>query len=271
MANTPITWEEIIVNKLSKKADYSFLIAPTVGADSISTDSEQRINNFLESHGCKFRLAKGYGMTEVASAVSFTPNNKINKIGSVGIPFSHTLVAIFDPETGKELPYQEQGEICISGPSVMLGYFCESQSSEEVLRMHSDGRIWMHSRDLGHMDEDGFLFVDGRLKRMLINHIGFKIFAPKIEAVLDQVPGVEKSCVIGVKDTEHGVGQIAVAFVQVTKGSSTIQKEIYAECKDKLPQYAWPNIIQVVDNLPYTRAGKVDYLALEKYAREIRG
>lgn len=271
MANTPIMWETIISSKKSRKTDYSFLITPTVGADTISTEGERRVNEFLQTHGSKYKLAKGYGMTEVSSGVTFTPTNEVNKPGSVGIPFSHMTIGIFNLDSGEELPYGEQGEICIAGPSVMLGYYHDEKATAEVLKYHPDGRLWMHSGDLGHMDEDGFLFIDGRLKRMLINHVGFKTFAPNVEAVISQVEGIEKCCVVGVRDKEHKVGQATVAFVKAKGEQNSIQERIYDVCQALLPKYSWPREIYFVGELPYTAAGKVDVQALEAMAAEREG
>lgn len=268
MANTPIMWETIISSKKSQKTDYSFLITPTVGADTISAEGEKRVNEFLEAHGSKYILAKGYGMTEVASGVTFTPTNEVNKLGSVGIPFSHMTIGIFDLDSGEGLSYGEQGEVCIAGPSVMLGYYQDEKATAEVLKYHPDGRLWMHSGDLGHMDEDGFLFIDGRLKRMLINHVGFKIFAPNVEAVISQNAGVEKCCVVGVKDQEHKIGQIAVAYVKATGQQDGLKEQLYKSCRKVLPEYSCPKEIRFINEFPYTSAGKIDFKALEQMAEE---
>lgn len=266
IASTPIMWETLIAGEKSRKADYSFLITPIVGADTISISSEQRVNDFLRKHGCKRKLTKGYGMTEAASAVTFNPTNEINRPGSVGIPFRYMVVSIFDMGSGEELPYGEQGEICISGSSVMLGYYHEEKATTDILKRHSDGRMWLHSGDLGHMDQDGFLFVDGRIKRMIIDHEGFKIFAPNVEAVISQVSGVEKCCVIGTRDRQYKVGQLAIAYVKTNDPWEDIRERIDVACKNSLPEYSRPAEICHIKEFPYTAAGKVDFRALEKMA-----
>ena len=271
MANTPLMWEQLTHSKKVEKMDLSFIIAPTVGADSLDVQKEKTINEFLEKHKCKFRLCKGYGMTEVGSGVCITPNNAINKLGSVGIPFNLTNVAIFEVGTDKELTYGEQGEICVQGPSVMLGYYNNVEANQEILRKHSDGQVWLHSGDLGHMDEDGFLFIDGRIKRMIIDNTGFKIFAPVIEKVIAEVQEVEKCCVVGAKDTEHNVGQIPVAFIIPKTGvdKNMLQKEVMELCEKQLPMYSYPRKIIFREEFPYTSAAKVDYRALEKEAEKL--
>ena len=266
--NTPMLWEYLIQSELSKKADYSFLINPTVGADSMDINKEEEISDFLEQHNCKYPIIKGYGMTEVSSAVSVNVSKNINKIGSVGIPFCAMVISAFDPLTGEECRFDEQGEICITGPSVMAGYFDNKEATDEMIRRHSDGRLWLHSGDLGHIDSDGFLFIDGRLKRMIIDYIGFKIFAPAIETAIMDIAEIDKCCVVGSPDREHQRGQIAVAFVIAKQGVNTQQlvEKILKVCRDTLPSYSQPARIVFVEQFPYTGAGKVDYRALEKEA-----
>ena len=269
MTNTPITWTQLAADQ-NDRQDYSFLVMPTVGADSLSISKEEEINRFLESHGSKYPLCKGYGMTELSSAVTVTHGHHINKPGSVGIPFSHMTVSIFDPDTGEELKYGEQGEICVTGPSVMLGYYQNAEATDEVLRKHDDGLLWLHSGDCGHVDEDGFLFIDGRYKRIIIDYIGYKTFAPMVERVINDLPVVEKSCVVGADDMEHGTGQLPIAFVVLKSGSDSkaAEKQIQAVFEKELPEYSWPRSIIFTDDFPYTGAGKVDYRKLEEIAKE---
>lgn len=257
IASTPIMWETLIASEKSRETDCFFLITSIVGADTSSTSSEQRVNDFLQKHGCKRKLAKGYGMTEAASAVTFNPTNEINRLGSVGIPFRYMVVGIFDLESGEELPYNEQGEICISGPSVMLGYYHDEKATADVLKRHSDGRMWLHSGDLGHMDQDGFVFIDGRIKRMIIDHAGFKIFAPNVETVISQVLGVEKCCVVGTRSRQYTVGEIAIAYVKTSASWEDIKKHIDVVCQNPLPEYSRPAEVCRIKEFTYTAAGKV--------------
>lgn len=271
MANTPLMWEQLTKSPYASKCNLSFIIAPTVGADSLDVKKEEEINRFLKEHNCKYKLSKGYGMTEVSSGICITPTNDINKLGSVGIPMNLTTVGIFDIDTGNELSYGKQGEICVQGPSVMLGYYNNYAANNDILRKHSDGQIWLHSGDLGHMDEDGFLFIDGRLKRMIIDCTGFKIFASVVENVVSEILEIEKCCVVGTKDNKHNVGQIPVVFVipKAQVNTSKLKKEILEICKQQLPTYSYPKKIVFMDEFPYTSAGKVDYRALEKAAEKL--
>ncbi len=266
MSNTPLTWEGIIHNKAAQSVDFSFLVNPTVGADALSVEKEIEINKFLKEHNCRYEICKGYGMTEVGSAVSVTSPD-FNKLGSIGIPFTHTEIIIFNAETGEEMKYGEQGEICICGPSVMKGYYNNSEETDKVLKTHKDGKVWMHSGDIGHIDEDGFLFIDGRLKRMLINHEGFKIFTPEIERTLSKHKGIEKCCVVGTPDIEHNLGQIAVAFIIKKPNCTVAESELQELCKAELPDYYMPNKFIFTNEFPYTSAAKVDYRKLEEIAK----
>lgn len=266
MSNTPTTWEQLASD--SKKTNYSFLKNPVVGADTLHTSKEIEINAFLKHHGAKCEIVKGYGMTEVSSAVSVCAP-PYNKTGSVGIPFLHTVISAFDPDTGDELPYNKQGEICICGPSVMLGYYNCQAETDSVLKCHNDGNIWMHSGNLGHVDADGFIFIDGRIKRMIIDRNGFKIFAPQIEQVLSECSCVDKCCVVGMPDINYEGRQIAIAFVVVKQGVIDAVNTMQKFCKKLLPEYSIPRRYVIVDKLPYTSAGKVDYRALEKQAEEL--
>lgn len=266
--NTPVLWEKMIESEFSQKEDFSFLINPTVGADSLDPNKEVEINDFLERHNCKYPIIKGYGMTEVSSAVAVNVSKTINKIGSVGIPFCAMTISIFDPVTGDECKYDEQGEVCIAGPSVMLGYYNNKAATNEMIKLHRDGRLWVHSGDLGHIDSDGFLFIDGRLKRMIIDYNGFKIFAPSVESTIMNVPEVDKCCVVGIHDKIHQHGQVAIAFVIAKHGFEPrdVKENIISICKERLSSFSQPNNIIFVDQFPYTGASKVDYRALERMA-----
>lgn len=150
----------------------------------------------------------------------------------------------------------------------MRGYFGHPEETEKVLKRHKDGKLWMHSGDLGHMDADGFLFIDGRIKRMLIDHMGFKTFAPQVEQVLSQCACVEKCCVVGVPDPDYGVGQVTVAYAVVKTDEKSAITEMQQVCKDALPEHSVPARFIPIKALPYTSAGKVDYRALECMAEK---
>jgi len=268
IAANPLVWETIIHLPEAQNRDFSHLIAPTTGADYMSVKLENEINAFLASHGCTWKICQGYGLTEVASGISINISNECNRPGSVGVPFIDTCVSVFDAETCEELPYGSNGEICISGPSVMLGYLKNEIATNEMIKTHKDGSVWLHSGDLGHMDEDGFIFIDGRIKRMLVRYNGAKVFPPVIEKNIMTTDAVQKCVVVGKQDPENAVGQVPVAFVIIadsfTGKEDYIEKELIRICAENLPEYAQPVEYHFVENFPVTPIGKVDYRALEK-------
>ena len=268
MAGVPSHYENIMNSPKMKNEDISYLISPIVGGDNMRTDLEERVDRFIEDHHGKNKLIKGYGMTEVSAAVSVCTSNESNKIGGVGIPFAHTVISIFDTETGEELSYNQKGEVCMTGPNTMLGYYKNEAETSNILRRHADGRVWVHSGDLGYMDEDGQLFIEGRLKRMIVRHDGFKVYPSLIESVLLNSSNVNMCCVVGVNDTLHAQGRLPKAYVVLNEDKKPlceeIKKELIKLCEDELPEYAQPQDICFIDQLPLTPIGKVNYLVLEK-------
>ena len=270
IAANPLVWETVINHPKSQKKDFSHLVAPTTGADYMSPKLELAINEFFQKHGCKYKICQGYGMTEVGSAVSFCISNDINKPSSVGVPFVKTIISTFDVDTQQELKYEETGEICICGPSVMQEYFKSKEATDAVIRQHADGKMWLHTGDLGHIDSDGFIFIDGRIKRMIIKYNGAKVFPPIIEHVISKLPTVSKCSVVGVQDQMNSIGMEPIAFVVPNNVSDTanVKADLRELCQKELTEYAQPVDIVFIDSLPLTPIGKVDYRALEEMAKD---
>ena len=250
-----------------KKKDLSFVLNLACGGDAIPLGAEQSVNAFLASHGAPYGLAKGYGMTEVCSAATAAAGIH-NKLGSVGLPLPSTVVSVFEPGTDQELPIGQRGEICISGPSMMQGYFDKPEETALVMRKHPDGRVWVHTGDIGYMDPEGYVFLDSRIKRMIIRHDGFKIFPSMIENVLSTHPAVANCSVVGCTDKDHVQGRLPLAYIVLNpdcqKKKRQIVRELRALCADELPEYVLPVGYKFIDNLPLTPVGKVNYLELEK-------
>lgn len=264
MISTPAFYEMMMDSKAMKNFDLSFLITMGSGGDTMNEGLEKKLGQFMKSHNIKYPLAQGYGMSEVSAAASFCVND-IYKSASVGIPSVLTTIAIFDPETGEELPYGEHGEVCITGPSTMKGYFLRQEETDHVLRRHDDGQIWVHSGDIGYMDEDGFVFIKGRVKRMITRFDGHKVFPVNIESMVSEHEMVHNCCVIGVDDREHSQGQYPMILVELTEGTdkSAACVHIFAECMQKLEERGKPVAILPVDKIPLTGSGKNDYRTLE--------
>lgn len=235
-----------------------------VGADKLNSQFEEEFNEFLKQHGSLCKVSKGYGMTEVTAASTYTKSNN-NVPGSVGIPFIAENVSVFNPETGEEVLTGESGEIAINGPKNMQGYFGNrSSDTSSVLKKHSDGTIWAHTNDIGHMDKDGNLYVDGRIKRMFVKN-GFKLFSPEIESNILKHNAVQQCAVVPVPDKENG--SIAKAFI-VLKGEYAIdtikiKNEIIEILKNNMYDYEIPDLFEFRDSLPLTGMNKIDFTTLE--------
>ena len=267
MVGVPSHYGNIIHSKKLKNEDLSYVIAPTVGGDKMDENLEKETNEFLREHNCEYKVVKGYGMTEVNAAVAACTSNETNKIGSVGIPFPNTTISIFDPKTGEELGYNENGEVCITGPNTMIGYFNNDEETNKILRKHEDGNVWVHSGDIGYMDADGNLYIVDRLKRMIIRPDGFKIFPSLIEDVVVKHPLVQSCKVVGLRDLSFSQGKLPKAHVVLNETDHNledIENEILMLCEEQLPEYYWPCEIEFNESLPLTPIGKIDYLKLEK-------
>lgn len=265
----PAHYEKLSTSPKMTNCDLSFLESAGVGGDSLSIQMENQINNFLSSHKSKYNIAKGYGMTEVGSA-AVACHGSVNKIGSVGIPHCKTVVSVFDPDTEKELTYNQAGEICISTSAMMIGYVANEQETNKVIKKHKDGSLWVHSGDIGYMDRDGFVFIKGRIKRMIIRPDGHNVFPMSIENIILEHRAVKKCAVVGKSDKEHIIGKWPVAFI-VLKNSfrknATIIAEIEELCNHKIPPRDTAVEFFEIDELPYTDNGKIDYRALEQLAQ----
>ncbi|MCM1223423.1 MAG: acyl--CoA ligase [Lachnospiraceae bacterium] len=270
IAANPLTWEIVIHLPEAQSRDFSHLIAPISGADYMSPKLETEINDFLKAHGCKWEICQGYGLTETSAGICFNQGGKYTRFGSVGIPLVDMIISIFEPDTHDELKYGETGEICISGPSVMLGYYNNKAATDDMIKEHKDGMHWLHTGDIGHMDEDGFLYIDGRIKRMFVSYNGAKVFPPLIEKVVMQSKMVESCVVVGKQDPRYAVGQVPVAFIILSEAciedADNIINELETLCRSKLPEYDCPVNWNFINTFPRTAVGKVDYRALELQA-----
>lgn len=270
MAGVPTLYEALIRNPALQDADLSSLRAAFSGADSLPEPVRLRFEKLVADRGGHVRLLEGYGLTEALSAIIGMPLGE-TRSGSIGIPFPDTRAAICKPGETEELPPGEEGEICAAGPTVMLGYLDDPVATSEALRAHADGRTWLHTGDIGRMDEDGFFFFTSRLKRM-IKSSGFNVFPSQVEAALHEHPGVAEVCVIGVPDPAQG--ERVVAVVVPAEGAAPgdeLSQELIAHCRGNLIKWSCPRDVDFVDQLPKTRVGKIDFTTLAREAAARRG
>ena len=257
----PAHYEKLMNSKeMANGFDLSFFETAGSGGDTMNEGLEQKLNDFLKSRGAKYPLSQGYGMSEVSSAAACHCNGNFRSM-SVGYPLLTTMISIFEPGTTNELGFNEEGEICITGPSIMAGYFHNEKESKEVMVEHPDGQVWIHSGDLGYMDEDGFIFIKGRIKRMITLSTGHKVFPTQIEDVMGKNPHVYSCAAVGVKDRVHAQGMNPLAVVQLAEGadSEQVKKELFESFNKDLDAPSIPFDIWFVDKMPRTSMDKIAY------------
>ena len=261
--------ESIINNRKVKKMNLNFIKVLAAGGEAIPTTLEERTNEFLRAHHSDAKLCIGYGMTEVGSTV-VTSNPDVNRIGTVGIPLPGTIIKIVEPETTNELTYDKDGEICFHAPTMMLGYYKQEEETNKIIKRHEDGMLWVHSGDIGHISEDGFLSVVGRIKRIVsvrMDGIYHKVFPKLIEEVLEKEAGVETVAVVG--RAKEGIEHELVAFV-VKNSDATWEKlenQMRQTATEKLEAWEQPKEYRLIEMIPRTAAGKMDYRKLEEMVK----
>lgn len=266
IAGVPTLYEALLKNKNLDGYDLSFLKCAISGGDSLSVNLKKKVDNFLKEHGANIQIREGYGLTECVTGSCLTPMNYYRE-GSIGIPYPDTYYKIVKPNTDEEQPYGEDGEILISGPSVMKKYLDNEEETNLTLRKHKDGLTWMYTGDLGYMDQDGFIYFKQRIKRIIISS-GYCLYPQYIENIIDLNPKVLMSCVIGI-DHPYKV-QVAKAFIVLRNGynpNEEILKEIKKHCEKNLAKYSLPYEYEFRTELPKTLVGKVAYSKLEEEER----
>ena len=267
LPGVPTLFEALLRTRGLQGFDMSFIRGMFCGGDSLSIELKRKVDAFLREHNASIQIREGYGTTECVTASCLTPYDYY-KEGSIGVPFPDTYYKIVKPGTNEKLPPNHDGEICISGPSVMKGYLDNPEETAETLRNHGDGRIWLHTGDLGMMDEEGFFYFKQRLKRIIIVS-GFNVYPSQVENAIDVHPDVMYSCAVGVPD-EYKMHKVK-AFVVLRSGvepDDRIREEILENCRRKVFRYAVPYEIEFRDELPKTLVGKVAYRVLEEEINE---
>ena len=263
IAGVPTLYEALLRLPSMENADLSSLKGVFSGGDSLSVELKKKFDKFLYDHNAAVQIREGYGTTETVTACCLTPPH-MAKEGSIGLPFPDTYIKIVKPGTDEELPYGEEGEILLAGPTVMKEYIDNPEETAQTLRTHADGLTWVYTGDLGYMDDDGFVYFKGRSKRMIISS-GYNIYPAQLENIIDAHELVQMSCVIGVPDTYRM--QRVKAFVMLKPGvpaNEATRESIMAYCRKNIAKYAMPKEIEFRENLPKTLVGKVAYRQLEE-------
>jgi len=263
IAGVPTLYEALLRLKDMDGADLSCLKGVFSGGDSLSIELKRKFDRFLYDHKASIQVREGYGTTETVTACCLTPSHMYRE-GSIGLPFPDTYIKIVRPGTDEELPYGEEGEILLAGPTVMQEYMHHPEETAQTLRIHADGLKWVYTGDLGMMDEQGFVYFRGRAKRMIITS-GYNVYPAQLENMLDAHELVQMSCVIGIPDAYKM--QKVKAYVKLAADAAPTEetKQILLDhCRKNVAKYAMPYDIEFRDELPKTLVGKVAYRVLEE-------
>lgn len=262
IVGVPTLFEALINTKL-KKNDLESVTAVICGGDALNQTLRDKVNEFLKNHGSEAKIRVGYGLTEGSGAVCLSPENAFAD-GIIGVPFPDTGFKIVQNDTFKALPDGKEGEICISGPLVMMGYLGDEVETAQALRQHDDGKLWLHTGDIGYIGEDGLVYFAQRLKRIIISS-GYNIYPTHLESIINSHEAVLTSTVVGI-DHPHK-GQVPKAFIVLKPGykpGKRIEREIRSLLERNIPIYALPAAYEFRDKLPQTKIGKVAFRELEK-------
>ena len=263
IAGVPTLYEALLRLPDMDGADLSSLKGVFSGGDSLSVELKRKLDRFLYAHNAVVQVREGYGTTETVTACCLTPPHMF-KEGSIGVPFPDTYIKIVEPGTDRELPYGEEGEILLAGPTVMREYMKHPDETAQTLRHHEDGLTWVYTGGLGTQDDQGFIYFKGRAKRMIVSS-GYNVYPGQIENILDAHEKVQMSCVIGVPDPYKM--QKVKAFVKLAADvpeTEETKQELLEYCRKNIAKYAMPYDIEFKEDMPKTLVGKVAYRVLEE-------
>jgi len=258
----PGLYEALSRSEEIETKDLSFMELLVCGGDKLPEKLQRRMNAYLKKGGAQVVLREAYGQTECVAGCSINPKFD-TRVGSAGIAYPDVEFKIVEQGTETELPCGQPGELCVSGPIVMKGYFKDEEATRNALRVHADGKTWLHTGDILSMDQDGYIYFKQRNSRMLICG-GYNVYATQVEDAITSCPAVAQCCVVGIQDRIYG--QKIGAYVVLNNPNAdraAVKMRIMDCCKQSLAEYALPHEILFCDGIPMTNLGKVDYLALE--------
>ena len=259
----PTLYEAMVNSKGLDGFDFSFLKYAVSGGDSLPKPLENRVNKFLEEHNSDVRICEGYGMTEGLAALSLSVYDGY-KSGTIGKPLIGNEMCVVKPGTTEVLPANTEGELCVTGPTVMIGYRDNEVETQKTLRHHADGKLWLHTGDMATIDSDGFVKYELRIKRLIISS-GYNVYPTQIEKVIEEIPKVLKCAVVSMPHPYKK--EVAKAYIILENGCNSDNKmleEIKEHCKKHLAHHSVPYAYEFVSELPKTPYGKVDFLKLQK-------
>ena len=272
MMAVPSFYEQIMHSKALWDVDLSFLKTTGCGGDTMNPGLQSRFNKFMKEHGGLYPLSQGYGLSEMSGAATCC-FSAIYKDDSCGIPLLATTLGIFDPDTGEELGYNQEGEVCVTGRNMMVGYYNKPDEPAEIMQKHADGTTWIHTGDIGVIDEDGFVFIRGRIKQIIIKFDGHKVFPVSIEGILNSHKMIRECAVIGIQDPDHAQGEVPFGLVTLKDTAQDMDKEALRRelmqfCYEKCEERGRPSDIIFIDEMLYTGLHKHDYRKLKELYKD---
>ncbi len=263
IAGVPTMFEAMLRDKNFSKVRFDRLKAIYSGGDSLSPELKARFDERLKAQGSKVELAEGYGLTETVTGCVLTPPNLYRR-GAIGIPMPGMLAKVVNMETKEEVPYGENGEIALAGPTLMLEYLHHPEETAKTIRTDENGIRWLYTGDIGCMDEDGYLYFKSREKRML-KVSGVNVYPMQVEQILEAHDLVFRACVVGVPDDYQMTSVKAyIVLEDPSHATDETKKALLKHCHKHLIKWSVPRAIEFRDKLPTTLVGKVEYSALEK-------
>ena len=262
IVGVPTLFEALLQSNLGS-GELSSVTAVICGGDALTTTLRDKVNDFLSAHGSSAKIRVGYGLTEATAANCLSLENSFDD-NIIGVPFPDVYFKIVLPGTHEKAPVGVDGEICISGPLVMMGYVNDDAETMQTLRYHEDGRLWLHTGDMGYISKDGLIYFSQRIKRIIVSS-GYNIYPTYLESIINSHYAVLTSTVIGIPHSYKG--QVCKAFVVLKSGykaTRQIEKEIKELLTKNVPIYSLPVEYEFRDKLPQTLVGKVAFRELEK-------
>ncbi len=267
IAGVPTMYEGLVNDKTKGKNYMKSVHTILCGGDLLNRTLRDKVDKYLADHGCEAKIRMGYGLTETSGACTLTPRNYF-KDGGIGIPFPDMVFKILDIENNEELGFDQIGEICVSGPTVMDRYLNDIRETNKVLKRHKDGKLWLHTGDIGYMDKQGAIFFKSRLKRMIVSS-GYNIYPQYLEKIIMEHPAIETATVVGVP--HHYKQAVPKAFIVLKddfEDTELLRKEIKKFCEEKINKYEWIYEYEYVNSLPETLMGKVAFTKLQEEENE---
>lgn len=258
----PTLYEALINAKGIENLDFSFLKYAVSGGDALPESLENKVNDFFSAHNSQVRICEGYGMTEGLAALSLSVNDAY-KSGTVGKALIGNEMCVVEPDTTNISGANQDGELCVTGPTIMIGYRNNEEETKRVLKRHSDDKIWLHTGDMASIDENGIVTYKFRIKRMIVSS-GYNVYPTYIEKTIEELPEVSECVAVAIPHSYKK--EVAKAFIVLEKGYSadsfTLEK-IKKYCKKKLASYSVPYEYEFVKEFSKTPYGKIDYIKLQ--------